>query len=97
MKVGKEKDWPVVLKNGTRGAKKASGFWAINFFFCYHIPSQSEMEFFDINLTKDSSLLFHAFHSPFYCQILKKTILYSGFKNTYKKIREARKFEFIQE
>jgi hypothetical protein len=45
-----EKNWPVVLKNGSRGAKKASGFWAINFFFCYHIPSQSEMEFLDINL-----------------------------------------------
>jgi hypothetical protein len=47
------------------------------------IPSGEslEMEFFDINLTKDSSLLFRAIHSPFYWRILKKTILFSGFKN----------------
>jgi hypothetical protein len=36
-------------------------------------------------LTKDSSLLFYAIYNPFYWRILKKTILYSGFKNTYKK------------
>jgi hypothetical protein len=40
----------------------------------------TEMEFLDINLTKDSSLLLHAIHSPFYWRILKKTILLSGFK-----------------
>ncbi len=28
----------------------------------------------NINLTKDSSLLLHAIHSPFYWRILKKTI-----------------------
>ncbi len=44
-----------------------------------------EMEFLDINLTKGSSLLLHPIHRPFYWRILKKTILYSGFKNTYKK------------
>jgi hypothetical protein len=38
-----------------------------------------EMEFLDINLTKDSSLLLQAIHSPFFRQILKKTILLSGF------------------
>jgi hypothetical protein len=38
-----------------------------------------EMEFLDINLTKDSSLFLHAFDSPFYRQILQKTILYFGF------------------
>ncbi len=42
------------------------------------------MEFSDINLTKDSSLLLHAIHSPFYWRILKKTILFFGFKNTNK-------------
>jgi hypothetical protein len=31
-----------------------------------------EMEFLDINLTKDSSLLLHAIHSPFYRRILRK-------------------------
>jgi hypothetical protein len=32
------------------------------------------MEFLDINLTKVSSLLLIAIHSPFYWRILKKTI-----------------------
>jgi hypothetical protein len=31
-----------------------------------------EMEFLDINCTKDSSLLLHAIHSAFYWRILKK-------------------------
>ncbi len=44
-----------------------------------------EMEFLDNNLTKDLSLLFRAIRSPFYWRILKKTILFSGFKNLYKK------------
>jgi hypothetical protein len=35
-----------------------------------------EMEFVDISLTKDSSLLFHAILSPFYWRILKTTILF---------------------
>jgi hypothetical protein len=39
--------------------------------------------------------LLHAIHSPFYLWILKKTILFSGFKNPYKKIRETRKLESI--
>ncbi len=43
------------------------------------------MEFLDIILTKDSSLLLHAFHSLSTGGFLKKTRLYSGFKNTYKK------------
>jgi hypothetical protein len=47
-----------------------------------------EMDFLDINLTKDSSLLLHAIHSLSTGGFLKKTRLYSGFKNTYKKIRE---------
>jgi hypothetical protein len=46
------------------------------------------MEFLDINPTKDWSHLLHAIDSPFYCLILKKTILFSGFKNPYEKIRK---------
>jgi hypothetical protein len=44
-----------------------------------------EIEFLDISLAKDSSLLLRAIHSPSYWRILKKTILYFGFKNPYKK------------
>ncbi len=44
-----------------------------------------KMEFLDINFTKDSSIFLHAIHSPFYWRTLKKTILFSGFKNNYKK------------
>jgi hypothetical protein len=43
----------------------------------------SEMEFWDINFNK--ILLLHAIPSPFYWQILKKTIFFSGLKNPYKK------------
>jgi hypothetical protein len=39
------------------------------------------MEFLDINLRKDWSLLLHDIHSPFYWRILQKTTLFSGFKN----------------
>jgi len=55
------------------------------------------MKFLDINITKDSSLLLYAIHRLFYWLILKKTILFSYFKNPYKKIRETRKLEFIHE
>jgi hypothetical protein len=55
------------------------------------------MEFLAIHLTEDSSLLLHALHSLFYRQILKKTILFSGFKNPYKEIRETRKRESVHE
>jgi hypothetical protein len=55
------------------------------------------MEFLDINLTKDSSLFLHAIHGPFYLRILQKTILFSGFKNPYKKIHKTRKLESIYE
>jgi hypothetical protein len=55
------------------------------------------MEFFDTTLTKDSSLLIRAIHSPFYRRISKKTVLFSGFKNPYKKTRAARKLESIHE
>jgi hypothetical protein len=39
-----------------------------------------ESEFLDISLAKDWSILLHAIHYPFYYWILKKTILFSGFK-----------------
>jgi hypothetical protein len=45
----------------------------------------TEMEFLDIILTKDWSLLLHAIHNPFNWRTSKKGILYSGFKNPYKK------------
>ncbi len=44
------------------------------------------MEFLDIDLAKDSSLSLHAIHSLSTGGFLKKTRLYSGFKNTYKKL-----------
>jgi hypothetical protein len=47
----------------------------------YGLVRHTEIEFLDINLTKDSSLLLHAIHSPFYWRILQKTTLLSGFKN----------------
>jgi hypothetical protein len=49
------------------------------------------MEFLDILLTKDSSLLLHAIHSPSCWRILQKTIFISGFKIHYKKIHERKK------
>ncbi len=49
------------------------------------------MEFLDIQFNKDSSHLLHAIHSSFYWRILKKTILFSGFKNPYKKICKTRR------
>ncbi len=55
------------------------------------------MEFLDISLTEDLTLLIHAIPSTFCWGILKKTILFSGFKNSYKKIRKTRKQESIHE
>jgi hypothetical protein len=57
----------------------------------------TEIEFLDINLTRDSSLLLHAIHNPFYWRILKKTILYSGFNNPYKKSTKKQELESIHE
>ncbi len=54
-----------------------------------------ELEFLDISLTKDSSLLLHAIHGPFYWRILKRTIPFSGFQNPYEKACETRKLESI--
>jgi hypothetical protein len=56
-----------------------------------------EMEFLDLKLTKDSSLLLPAINSRFYWRILKKTIFHSGFNNPYQKIPEIGKFESIHE
>jgi hypothetical protein len=54
--------------------------------FCFH----TEMEFLDINLKTDSKLWLHAIHSPFYWRFYKKTILFFGFKNPYKKLRNKK-------
>jgi hypothetical protein len=56
-----------------------------------------EMEFLDIILTKDSSLLLYDIHSPFYGWILKKTILLTGFKNPDKKSAKTGKLKSIHE
>ncbi len=50
-----------------------------------------EMEFLDINLTRDSILLLHAIHSPFYWRILIKPYSALVLKKHIKKIRETRK------
>jgi hypothetical protein len=49
------------------------------------------MEFLDISLRKDLILLLHAIHSLFFWQILKKTILFSGCRNPYKKSTKQEK------
>jgi hypothetical protein len=46
---------------------------------------------------KRLAILLYAIHSPFYRCILKKTILFSGFKNPYKKNFENRKLESIHD
>jgi hypothetical protein len=46
-----------------------------------HFP---QIEFLDINLKQDSSLLFYAIHSQLYYQMLQKIILYLGYKNPSK-------------
>jgi hypothetical protein len=48
-----------------------------------------KMEFLDINLTKDSSFLRHAIHSPFYWRILKRNPYSSPVLKTLQKIGET--------
>jgi hypothetical protein len=55
------------------------------------------MKFLDIRLTKDSSLLIHAIKSAFYWRVLRKTILYSGFKKSIKQIRETKRLRSVNE
>jgi hypothetical protein len=55
-----------------------------------------EMEFLDISLTKDLSLLLYAIHSLSTGGFWKKTRLYSGLK-IQKKIPQTRKLETIRE
>jgi hypothetical protein len=62
------------------------------------------MEFSDMNLTKDSSLLLHAIHNLFYwIFFIQKTILYFGFKTPYiknpgnKKTRVFSWIEFVEQ
>jgi hypothetical protein len=44
----------------------------------------TEMEFLNVNLIKDSSLLLHATHGPFYWQILQKNYTELRFKKPTK-------------
>jgi hypothetical protein len=55
-----------------------------------------EIEFLDISLTKDSSLLLHAIHS-LSTGGFKKSRLYFCFKNTHQKVCEIRKLKSIRE
>jgi hypothetical protein len=57
---------------------------------------RTELEFLDINLTTQvfCAMLFTV---PYTFQILQHSILYSGFENPYKKIRETRKLKSIYE
>ncbi len=57
------------------------------------------MEFLDINLTKDSSLLLHGYSESFLLADLteNQTLRVLLFKNPYKKICETRKLEFNDE
>jgi hypothetical protein len=68
----------------------------VSFMCLLFLPFCPELKFLD-KLTKDLSLLHHAIHSPIYWGILKKTILFSGFKKPYKKFREIRELESIHE
>ncbi len=52
------------------------------------------MEFLNINLTKDSRIMLLAIYSQsLLLAVLKKTILFSGFKNPYKKSDKNRAWE----
>jgi hypothetical protein len=62
-----------------------------------HLKIRLEIEFSDINLTKDSSLLLRAIHGLLHWWILQKTILYCSFKTPYNKIRNTRKLESFHE
>ncbi len=59
------------------------------------IYTSSEIEFLDINLTKDSSLLLHAIHSPFYLANFKENPTLLWFNNPYKKIREIENLSLL--
>jgi hypothetical protein len=57
----------------------------------YSLPNDSLDGILWHQFNKRLSLLLYAIHCPFYWQILKKSLLFSGFKNPPKKIRETRK------
>jgi hypothetical protein len=79
--------------------QQVTALYVMIFFFAFTsrlqnqetVGSRPELKFHDINLTKDSSLLIHAIHSPFYWQILKKPIFFSGFNNPYQKKQRTKK------
>jgi hypothetical protein len=52
-----------------REAETVGGFGERKYCSRKEKVSNREMEFLDMNLTKDSSLLLHAIHSPFYWRI----------------------------
>jgi hypothetical protein len=61
------------------------------------VGKSTEMEFLDVNFTKDSSLFLHAIHSLSTGGFSNKTRLYFGIKKTYKNFQETRKLESIRE
>jgi hypothetical protein len=62
---------------------KVTWYHKLNTWIGIIIPNTDpEIEFLDINLTKESSLLLHAIHVN---STVPSTILYSGFNNPYKK------------
>ncbi len=90
----------IFLKSKINNSRKNS-LWSMNSGVPYLNTEGPNSEHWDEilwhQLTKDSSLLLHTIHSPFFRRILKKSILFSGFKNQYKKIHKRRKLESIHE
>ncbi len=91
----------VVRLGGGLGIQRQQKRKSFVFFFysCSLVQTLTKMAFLDISLTKDTTLLLHAICSPFCWQILKKPILFSGFKNPYKKTLETRNkyFHFVEQ
>jgi hypothetical protein len=54
------------------------------------VDPDPEVEFLDINLTKDSSRLLHAIHIRFCWRIFKKTILFFGLKHFKKSTKQEK-------
>jgi len=63
----------------------------LNGYFNFIPGTFSEMEFLDFSLTKDLNPLLNVIHSSFYWRILKKTILFSGFKSPWEKNPQIKK------
>ncbi len=83
--------------------KERGGFFfilSINFnlghWFVF-VVIHAEIEFLDINLKKDSSVLLHSIHSLFCLRNLKKNHSLLWFKKSFTKIRKRRKLESSHE